>query len=327
MITEGRMTLPTVILLVTVGWFICSLHFPTLPADKGVVTPLWQWARSMFFLPFTANRWIAYAVYGVVGYMLIELNNTFSIIRIRASVQTSFFLAFVTICPLLQQINTGMIACIPFVISLFFLLRSYQQPLYVSNLFHSFVFLGVASLIVPQLNYLVIIWLLTAISFQSLSFRGLFAALLGWIVPYFLLVGHAYYHEQPELIAAPFLQMINVEPLQWDTNFPLWQMIMIGYLLIVFISSLLHCISTGYEDKIRTRSYLNFFIFLSLIFFAALLLQPQLDNALLPLLFVTCSILTGHLFALTATKLSNIFFIANIVALLGIFILNVWFFS
>jgi len=42
-----------------------------------------------------------------IGYFLIELNNTFAIIRMRASVQTSLYFLLITACPGMHLLYAG----------------------------------------------------------------------------------------------------------------------------------------------------------------------------------------------------------------------------
>lgn len=90
-------------------------------------------------------------------------------------------------------------------------------------------------------------------------------------------------------------------------NFPLWEIATLGYLFLLFIVSSVHCLVAGYEDKIRTRSYLHFLIFLTFCIFVYILLQPAQTFHLLPLLLIGVSILTGHFVVLTNSRASNVF--------------------
>ena len=83
---------------------------------------------------------------------LIELNNTFAIIRMRASVQTAIYFLLISVCPAMHQLYAGDIASTAFLISLFFLFKGYQHPHPAGILFYSFLFIGAGSLFFPQLT-------------------------------------------------------------------------------------------------------------------------------------------------------------------------------
>lgn len=139
-----------------------------------------------------------------------------------------------------------------------FLFKSYQQAQAAGYLFYSFFFIGAGSILFPQFTILSVLWLLEAYRFQSLTPRSFCGALLGWMLPYWMLFGHAFFYNEMELFYRPFNQLLafgevfNLQILQ-----P-WELAILGYLLVMFIVSAVHCIAAGFEDKIRTRAYLQF---------------------------------------------------------------------
>lgn len=322
-VTAGRFTLPVVILICLICWTSTSFLVPDINPEKESGYSLWQFICTSY-LPAWANKIISFVLYALIGYFLIELNNTYTIIRMRASVQTSFYFLFITICPAMHTLYAGDVAAIAFLVSLYFLFKSYQEPYPVGNIFHSFVFIGIGSLFFPQLLYFIPIWLIGAYSFQSLTFRSLCGAVIGLSLPYWLLLGHAFFYGQMELFYQPFIELIHFEPIRPLEELQLWEFVTLGYLFILFIVSAAHCIISGFEDKIRTRSYLHFLIYLNIFIFAFIFLQPAHCMDLLSPLLIGISILTGHLFALTNSKASNIFFIGTTVGLILLFCFNVW---
>ena len=69
-----------------------------MPAGKEGGSVLWQSARTLL-LPTWAEHLVSFLIYAAAGYFLIELNNRFGIIRMRASVQTAIYFLLVTVCP------------------------------------------------------------------------------------------------------------------------------------------------------------------------------------------------------------------------------------
>ena len=167
--------------------------------------------------------------------------------------------------------------------------------------------IGLGSLLFPQLMLFVPIFWIGAYNFQSLQPKSFFASLVGWSVPYWLLLGHALYYGQMELFCQPFRELVTFAPIRFD--YQPWKLATLGYLLVLFIVSAAHCLIAGYEDKIRTRSYLHFLILLNFCIFVYIGLQPVLSVHLMSFLLIGVSILAGHLFVLTNSRSSNIFFI------------------
>lgn len=324
-VTAGRFTLPVVILICTLCWVSTYFLFPdlmTAPTQENL-SSFWQSARD-FLLPGWAERIVSFLVYAVIGYFLIELNNQFGIIRMRASMQTAIYFLLVTACPEMHLLYAGDIAALAFLISIYFLFKSYQQSRAAGYLFYSFLFIGAGSILFPQFTVLSVLWLFEAYRFQALTPRSFCGALLGWLLPYWMLFGHAFFYNEMELFYRPFIELttfgdvFNLQILQT------WELAVLGYLLVLFIVSAVHCIAAGFEDKIRTRAYLQFLIDLTIFLFLLIAIQPNYCSDLLPLLMISCSILIGHFFVLTNSKSSNVFFIVSLVSLILLFAFNIW---
>ena len=163
-----------------------------------------------------------------------------------------------------------------------------------------------------------------ASGFQSLTFRSFCGAIIGWSIPYWFLLGHAFFHNEIELFYQPFIHLADFRDIDFGRDFQLWEVVTLGYLFILYIVSSIHCIVAGYEDKIRTRAYLHFLIFLNFCIFLFIVLQPALSMNLLSLLLIGISILVGHLFVLTNSKSSNLFFIGSMITLIALFCFNIW---
>ena len=88
-VTAGRWTLPAVIFICALCWVLTYFLFPGSIASTVLEDSpsAWQPARN-FLLPGWADRIVSFLIYATIGYFLIELNNQFSIIRMRASMQT-----------------------------------------------------------------------------------------------------------------------------------------------------------------------------------------------------------------------------------------------
>ena len=312
--------MPAAILISVACWLLSGALLPELQVQQSKY-PLWQTFCDLC-IPNWGNQLSGFVLYAAIGYFLIQLNNTFAIIRMRASVQTSVYFLLISVCPYIHTLYAGDLAATAFLAALYFLFSSYQQARPMSSLFHAFVFIGLGSLLLPQLMFFIPVFWIGAYNFQSLHLKSFFASLAGWSVPYWFLLGYAFYYGQMELFYQPFRELASFTPVSFD--FSPWEQATLGFLLMLFVVSSAHCLIAGYEDKIRTRSYLHFLILLNLCIFVYIGLQPALTIHLLSFLLIGVSILTGHLFVLTNSRSSNLFFI---VTLIGLFILlgfNVW---
>lgn len=324
-VTTGRLTLPVVILICALCWVLTYFLFPdSIASTTSKDSSSFLQSTRDLLLPGWAERIISFLVCAIIGYFLIELNNQFSIIRMRASMQTAIYFLLVTVCPGMHLLYIGDIVALGSLISIYFLFKSYQQAQAAGYLFYSFFFIGAGSILFPQLTILSVLWLLESYRFQSLTPRSFCGALLGWMLPYWMLFGHAFFYNEMELFYRPFNQLLAFGEVFHLPILQPWELAILGYLLVMFIVSAVHCVAAGFEDKIRTRAYLQFLIDLTLFLFLQIALQPIYCSALLPLLIISSSILIGHFFVLTNSKSSNVFFIISLVGLILLFAFNIW---
>ncbi|WP_291529369.1 hypothetical protein [Bacteroides sp. UBA939] len=320
-ITTGRFTLPVITLVSIFCWVLSSALLPETQVMKNDYS-LWE-TVTYYSIPAWAGIPLNFILYGVIGYFLIALNNTFAIIRMRASVQTSIYFLLLSACPALHELHAGDFVSLAFLSALFMLFKSSQHPYPASNLFYSFLCIGAGSLLFPQLTMFVPVFWIGAYNFQALTFRSFLGSLIGWSLPYWFLLGYTYCSDNMELFYQPFMELVSFRPVTLQ-SLPLWEIATLGYLLFLFVISSVHCLVAGYKDKIRTRSYLYFLIFLSVCIFVYILLQSTLSLLLLPLLLICISILTGHFVVLTNSRASNLFFICALVGVILLFGFNIW---
>jgi hypothetical protein len=274
-------------------------------------------------IPLWIDKSVCLLIYLTIGYMLIRMNNAFGLIRAKASVHTSIFLLLVAACPPLQQLSPGDIATLLFVVALYLLFNAYQHRRSSGYLFHAFLFVGLGSLIFPQITLLAPILLIGAYNFKALDLRSLLAAFIGWSLPYWFLFGYAFYSDRMELFYRPFIKLVTFCPIDFSI-FTVGEFAVLGYSLVLFMVASIHCFIQSYKDKIRTRVHLRFFVLLNVCIYMLIVLQPALCTSLQPLSLVGVSMLTSHMFVLTNSKASNIFFISSVIGLILLFYINVW---
>lgn len=322
-VTSGRYTLLGALLIALLCRLLARLVLPSLSVKPEVgVTP---WLTDLGSLPETVTLWGGLALHILTAYLLIVLNNAYGLIRQRASFQSAVYLLLVSLCPDFYGLQAGHAAGLALVGSLFFLFRAYRSLSAPADLFLATVCLGVGALFVPCLTLLLPVYWIGAYSLQALTCRSFFASLLGWMFPFWFLLGHAYFYGEMGLFVAPFVEMWRIGPFfQGFEGETLWTL---AYLFILFLVSACHVLLYGLEDKIRTRCSLRFFVLLGICLFLGVVLQPGLYAVLLPVLAVCVSVLAGHLFVLTRGRAANVFFIIILLAGGGLYFINLWMLS
>jgi len=320
-ITAGKFVLPVVMLLSVAIW-VGGYFIKPMPAFSHSSSAVWQMVEHLF-LGKSVDLIVNFLLYSVIGYFLIELNNAFAIIRLRASIQTSFYFIIIAVCPELHPLHMGTVTTLCMVASIFFLFQSYQHTKPTGVIFYSWMFLGLSSLMLPQLLFLIPIYLISAYNFQSLSPKSFFAGLIGLTFPFWFLMGYAFSFNHLDVLYSPFQELINFVPINLF-SLKGWQIVTIIYVLLLFIIAVANSLINGWQDKIRTRAYLSFFSLMGVCLFVLIILQPQHFIAIFPLLLVCFSFLAGHFFALTKSRASNLFFIFSLIGLVTLLTYNLW---
>jgi len=306
-------------LLVSGLFWVAALFFSPPPL------PTTSYLPDFFHkIPFEVSKGVALGIYLTLGYLLIPLNNKFGLIQIKASLQTSVFFFFISACPNLQKIQFG--AILPFFLlgSLYTLFKSYQVKESSSNLFRAFLYLGLASLFIPQLLFLVPILLLAAITLQTLTVRSFFASLFGYLLPYWFLFTFAFVTQQMDFFYDPIKEAVRWYPDQIDLAIGIGPLLTTLYIIIMFTASTIYYLITRHRNKLSTRAFLSVIITISLALLLLIILQPIHLSTLFPSLLIGVSILVAHFFALTKGKVANTFFAFSAIGLLAIFIFNLW---
>lgn len=299
---------------------VALLVLPAPPVAGGGGT---LWAQYAGWLSGLPAYWLGFLWQLLVGWLLIMLNNTFALIRVRASFQSAVFLVLTAVVgPAFYPFQAGDAASASVVASLFFLFRSYRDPSAAVDHFLAASCLGLGSLAVPQLLFFLPVYWVGGYWFQSLSVKSFCASLLGAMLPYWFLFGHACWHGEPALFVAPFLDMAAFAPLFQGMD--AGRAVLLACLFVLFAVSAGHFLSWGYEDKIRTRCHLRFFVLLAFCLFLYAFLQPQSGLCLVPVLSACVSVLAGHLFVLAHGRLSNGFFIGTLTVAAVLYVFELW---
>lgn len=295
-IAAGRFTLPVVIL-------IC----------------LFLWGISIN----SGYEIASFVICALTGYLMIEINTAFTLIRTRTTLPVSMYWFLMAACMFLHPFRLVNFIPLAFIITLFQLFRSYESQQASGNIFHAFFFVGLGSLVFPQLLYFIPLFYISMINFRSLSAKTFFAGLLGMVTPYWFLFSYSFYYDKMDLFYSPLQELIHFQPIDYSA-LTLNDIISWGVITLISLISSAHYFQVSYLDKTRTRLFLSFLVAVEAWIYLLGILQPQHFYALLPLQIMIGSILTGHLFTLTRNRFSGIFFIITFVILITLAIYNLW---
>ena len=81
---------------------------------------------------------------------------------------------------------------------LYSLFQSYESPHASTAIFHAFLWMGLSSLILPCIAWITPLLYIHMINLRSLEGKTFFAGIIGFTLPYWLLLGYDLYTDQTE---------------------------------------------------------------------------------------------------------------------------------
>src|SRR5574344_376674 len=274
---------------------------------------------------FNEGLWANITCFVVSTYLMVELNNANSLIRIYSRmVSCSYLVILSASCFLFQSMQGAIVqlCAVAFYISLF---HSYQDK-YASNwVFYAFLCFGLASLAFVQVLFLTpVLWIVMIFNLRSMSMRTFCASLLGIMTPYWLIGAYCIYDRQMELFIKHFVSIADFQPLGNYSSITEHQWVTLVIILILALTGIVHYLRTSYNDKIRVRMLFQTFIILDIFSVIFLFLQPQHYDVLLRLIIINTSPLLAHYVVLTKTWITNVSFVLITIALLLLTVYNLW---
>lgn len=295
-IATGRLTLPVVILVCLILW--------------GIGVSEWKDFGTCL-------------ITALCGYLMIEMNTTFSLIRTRTTLPTCIYWYLSTIFFFLYSFDWQNFAPLAFLLSISNLFMGYESTKSSIHLFHTFFFIGLGSLAFPQLIYFTPLLAISTIAFRAMNVKSFFAFLLGLATPYWFLFAYAFYYDDMQLFHNIIKEMVHFHSIDYSELKTTEIIAGVFSTLLLMISSV-HYFQVAYLDKTRTRIYLSFIAYAGWWTTLLMFLQPRHIHALLPIQLIGGAFLAGHLFTLTRNKFSGLFFIVTFILFIILTIFNLW---
>lgn len=291
-----------------------------LPIMGGYAIVVWLAAGLL-----GGGLWLQFACFAAAAYLMAELNTANALIRIYSRLVSCSFIAMMCMaCGEFGSLGgcwTGLCA----VGALSALLRCYQNRNAAGWVFYAFMAIGLGSLTsVWMLYYVPVVWLLMAFFLSAMSWRTLFASIIGVIAPYWFASVYVVYSGDIDMAASHFAELANYGAIADFSALTVNQAAVAVLVAALAVAGTVHFVRTSFKDKIRTRMFYYCFIAVSFATIALLMLQPQRYDLAIRVLIVNASPLAGHFFALTRTRFTNIAFVAVAVAMVALTLVNLW---
>ena len=234
--------------------------------------------------------WLQTACLAISTLMMVELNNSNSLIRIYSRMVSCSFLLLNVMLPQQAESAEGAIVqlcIIGFYLSLF---HAYQDKRAPGWVFYAFMSVSLASIVwVQMLYYVPLLWILLATNILAFSGRTFWASVLGLALPYWCLLAFHLLNGDLQPLADHFSKLAVFGPIARIDSLNGNECLAMAFVAMVFI-----------------------------------VLQPQHSEKIMGILIVSAAPLTGHFLALTSTKVTNIAFIVILATTLIITAINIW---
>lgn len=295
----------------------------TLPATLCIATTLWL-IHSGGMPTAYLGGWLTVLL---ATYLLVELNNTHSLIRIRTRLTASVFIWGAGVCSFLHPFRPELLT-VPALIGAYYLMfRTYQDPKATGPMFNMYLCLGIGTAVFPHLAVLLpLLFLLAAAFLRAASFATFRAALLGALTPYWLLAGYCFYTGDTAVLQSIGHRLVTWE-LPGTEEFAALGPLRIAAFALLFVQSVLaigHFMRTSYNDKIRTRMLFYVITLVHLSLLVLLMAQPMHFDVWFALLLANASPLQAHLFALTHTRPTNLLFVFTLLLYAALIFIPGW---
>ncbi len=269
--------------------------------------------------------WAGLGMTGLNAYLVMELSNRNSLLRIRSRMMSAVYLVLMAVCPMLHAWNTGMIPTLCFLLSYFTLFSSYQKVRPEGYIFHSFLFAGIGSLFFPPMLVVALAYYVSML-FQLRNFRGrtFMAGLIGLLTPYWVFAAYAIWQNR---LDRAFLYLLDwIPPFAPDYNgITQAQWVTAGCLLFFALLAFIHFFHTAYNDKIRTRMFFYVVATQEVVLVTGLVFFPQHLNTILGLFIANSSLLIAHYYALGKGRFFPFWFNVSLAVFVALGVYNyVW---
>lgn len=315
-IVEGRFT-SLIVSIVVIGMRLMLFASNGLPeVSTQSDNYLWNHISPFFSKPEISLIASTFSVF-IIAWIILTLNNRFSLLRTRSNLPFIFPLFFLSLHPYFLIMTGEYIAIIFILLSFYPLLESYQKPDSYLYSFRSSVLIATASLF--QVFAIILIPLLWRgeRSMRGPQLRSLLSSLFGVILVYISVFSVYFISDDIIKFLQPLNLLINISSPEIP-SYSIFEWIIASFIMIYFALNMIFSINTYGKDKVLTFNFMQFLVFLII-----LLLIIQLVYWGMTFFFLTLSItLISFLSAYFYTKINsrNHIYLAYFMILIMIFI-------
>lgn len=298
-VTTGTFTLPVMAVLTFIIWMVPA------PSD-------WR-------------LWAGLAMAGATAAVVMELNNRFTLLRVRSRMISCTYLLLLLLCPQLHPWIPASVLSLCTALSYAALFPSYQDSRAVGHVYHAFLFAGIASLFFPYALILaLLLYVSMLVQLRNLTWRTFTAGLLGLLTPYWIYAVWALL--QGRIVEVALEWWANATPRIPDySGIAQAQWLTLGTIGFFALLAMAHLFRTAYNDKIRTRMLYYLIAMQEAAVAAGFLALPDRFDELLRLFVLNSAFLIAHYYTIGKGRFFHIWFNVSLLALMALGVYNGFF--
>lgn len=272
-----------------------------------------------------------------ITYVLMETDNRYALMRVRTRIVPSiFFVALTILADGVMPVRSYVLATM-ILLSVAALFKCYERADAALHVFHSYLCLGVAICLMPSLTiYIPLYWFFIAGYLRAMSLRNMSASILAlalgalgyvlfttdwyWLTDIITTASaHRYdaVYALSSAVLSRYTSIVQTFSLPDTTEYiTRWQTTVYGIsftdkqTLSWIIATIWGCVGIChyglrcYDDKIRTRMYIYIMCVIWYTTQVLIVAQPWHLSTLLPMLWITTALFTGHHWATSRSLLT-----------------------
>lgn len=305
---SGRFAISGTVLLTLL---LALIQFCTLPADNNLLFGLLDGRFSIL---------INWGIITLTALLIVMLNNQYQIIRERTKL-TFFLPLFFSTCTILYTIPyTYTLAGLCILAAFFPLFLSYQKENATEEIFNSAILFSIASLLNIHLLLCIPLFYWSFYQFRSLTWRTFFASIIGFMAPYWMVIGYFLVSGKSELISFPTTSFLT--NFRHPTDFTWHAATLLILTLFSSFIAIAQILRNTYHCKIQARIFLQINIWFQVTCLVLTYLYPIESLLYIYLFYLSATLLLAHLFTLVRNKFASLLFYLLTAIYLLYFIIN-----
>lgn len=294
-------------------WIKSLIISPTIIAEASLEMPLWK------LFSFTLNsNWVS-LLFSFISVVVITLAITrfiskYSLLSKPSALPGFLFIAIIGSFPIVQRFHPMWLVAILFMVSLDYLFSAYNARKTMKECFVAMFLMSAASLFAYKAIVLIPLLFISMTTLRVMSFKSLLASLIGFVLPWLLLLGF-------ELAFGELVNLSSYVHPTIDRFFHYYNHtpVSIGIIILmvlIAVFSFFSALSEYGKKKIFTRKQYEVFLYAT-IYIMVIMTITGTSIEFLPIMAVSFSILMAHFIDnITSWLWQNIVLISLVIGML-----------